>query len=449
MIEELLEIEALKIKLLIQEEDDKTLKSVLDELHEADIAQILDNLNEDQQQYVIHLLEIETAASVISEMDAESHPEELISNLDTSLAASIIGEMETDDATDLISLLTEEAQDRVLNQVDKEDAADIRQLMEYSEDTAGGIMNTDLISVPSYFSKKEAVEEVIRQSEEVENFYYVYIIDKQDILVGILSLKDLIRAKPFMIMDEIMEKDIITINVHEDQEEVARVIRKYNLPSLPVVDDEGKLLGRITFDDIMDVIEEENTEDLLMIAGVSVDEELRGGWLDAVKSRMPWLLVNLFTASIAGLVIFSFQNVIDRLIILASYMPIIAGVAGNGATQALAVTIRRLSTDSVAKGQFFNVIIKEVLVGLTNGLLIGFCISMVAYFTNSNLRLGLVVFTAMTLNLFIAGLAGSSIPLLFEKLNIDPAIASSIFITAFTDILGFTLLLGLASQILL
>jgi magnesium transporter len=305
--------------------------------------------------------------------------------------------------------------------------------MEYSEDTAGGIMNTDLISVPSYFSKKEAVEEVIRQSEEVENFYYVYIIDRQDILVGILSLKDLIRAKPFMIMDEIMEKDIITINVHEDQEEVARVIRKYNLPSLPVVDDEGKLLGRITFDDIMDVIEEENTEDLLMIAGVSVDEELRGGWLDAVKSRMPWLLVNLFTASIAGLVIFSFQNVIDRLIILASYMPIIAGVAGNGATQALAVTIRRLSTDSVAKGQFFNVIIKEVLVGLTNGLLIGFCISMVAYFTNSDLRLGLVVFTAMTLNLFIAGLAGSSIPLLFEKLNIDPAIASSIFITAFTD----------------
>jgi len=449
VIEELLEIEALKIKLLIQEEDDKTLKSVLDKLHEADIAQILDNLNEDQQQYVIHLLEIETAASVISEMDAESHPEELISNLDTSLAASIIGEMETDDATDLISLLTEEAQDRVLNQVDKEDAADIRQLMEYSEDTAGGIMNTDLISVPSYFSKKEAVEEVIRQSEEVENFYYVYIIDRQDILVGILSLKDLIRAKPFMIMDEIMEKDIITINVHEDQEEVARVIRKYNLPSLPVVDDEGKLLGRITFDDIMDVIEEENTEDLLMIAGVSVDEELRGGWLDAVKSRMPWLLVNLFTASIAGLVIFSFQNVIDRLIILASYMPIIAGVAGNGATQALAVTIRRLSTDSVAKGQFFNVIIKEVLVGLTNGLLIGFCISMVAYFTNSDLRLGLVVFTAMTLNLFIAGLAGSSIPLLFEKLNIDPAIASSIFITAFTDILGFTLLLGLASQILL
>jgi magnesium transporter len=238
VIEELLEIEALKIKLLIQEEDDRTLKAVLDELHEADIAQILDNLNEEQRQYVIHLLEIETAASVISEMDAESHPEELISNLDTSLAASIIGEMETDDATDLISLLTEEAQDRVLNQVDKEDAADIRQLMEYSEDTAGGIMNTDLISVPSYFSKKEAVEEVIRQSEEVENFYYVYIIDRQDILVGILSLKDLIRAKPFMIMDEIMEKDIITINVHEDQEEVARVIRKYNLPSLPVVDDE-------------------------------------------------------------------------------------------------------------------------------------------------------------------------------------------------------------------
>jgi magnesium transporter len=199
----------------------------------------------------------------------------------------------------------------------------------------------------------------------------------------------------------------------------------------------------------MDVMEEETTEDILKIAGVSEDAQLKGGWYDSVQSRIPWLMLNLITASIAGFVVFSFSNIIEQISIIVSYMPIIAGVAGNGATQTLAVTLRRISVETVPKDKILEIVLKEVLVGLSIGLVIGLSISIFAYLSNGNILLGLVVFLAMALNLLIAGLAGSAIPLLLKQLGVDPALASSIFITALTDILGFSVLLSLASWIIL
>jgi magnesium transporter len=425
------------------------LKTALEELHASDLALILEELENEERVALITSMDNEKAADALSEMDPESHPEELFEFLTAEQSKAIISELDSDDATDLVSLLPETEQDTLLRNVDEEDAADIRQLMAYPEDSAGGLMSKEIMSISEKFNRREAMEEIVRRSDEVDDFYYIYIVDEEHKLKGVVSLKNLIRAKPFAQLSEITEQKSVYVTADTDQEEVARVFSKYNLASLPVVDQDMKLLGRITFDDVMDVMEEETTEDILKIAGVSEDARLTGGWYNSVASRIPWLMLNLLTASIAGFVIFSFNNIIEQISIIVAYMPIIAGVAGNGATQTLAVTLRRISVEKVPKDKIMEIVLKEVLVGLSIGLVIGLSISLFAYLSDGNILLGVVVFLAMTLNLLISGLAGSAIPLLLNQLGVDPALASSIFITALTDILGFTILLSLTSWIIL
>jgi len=422
---------------------------LLESLHATDLALILEELDNEQRVTLLTLVDSETAADVISEMDPESHPEELFELLTAEQSKAIFREMNSDDATDLLSQLTEQEQDKLLSHVDEEDAEDIRQLMAYREDTAGGLMSKEIMAIPENFNRREAMDEIIRRSEDVDDFYYIYIINGDNQLTGVVSLKNLIRAKPFQVLRDIAEQKTIYVFAETDQEEVAKLFSKYNLPSLPVVDSSMTLLGRITFDDVLDVIEEETTEDILKIAGVSENAELRGGWYDSVKSRIPWLMINLFTAGLAGYVVSQFEDTMHKIIVIVTYMPIIAGVAGNGATQTLAVTLRRLSIENIPKDKIPGIIFKEASVGLSNGLVIGLTISLIAYLQNGNILLGLVVFMAMTSNLLISGIAGSAIPLVLKQLKIDPAIASSIFITALTDILGFSILLGLATWIIL
>lgn len=434
---------------LLQAGRKEELRHILENLHASDLALILEELENEERVALLTCLDSEKAADALSEMDPESHPEELLELLTAEQSKAIFSEMDSDDATDLVSLLPETEQDSLLRNVDAEDAADIRQLMAYPEDTAGGLMSKEIMAIPEKFSRREAMEEIVRRSEEVDDFYYIYTVDEHNHLKGVVSLKNLIRAKPFALLSELAEKQTVFVMADTDQEEVARVFSKYNLASLPVVDQDQKLLGRITFDDVMDVMEEETTEDILKIAGVSEDAQLKGGWYDSVKSRIPWLMLNLITASIAGFVVFSFSNIIEQISIIVSYMPIIAGVAGNGATQTLAVTLRRISVENIPREKILEIVLKEVLVGFSIGLVIGLSISLFAYVSNGNILLGLVVFMAMALNLLIGGLAGSAIPLLLRQLGVDPALASSIFITALTDILGFSVLLSLASWIIL
>jgi magnesium transporter len=305
------------------------------------------------------------------------------------------------------------------------------------------------VTVPAIATAEQALEEIRRQAEEVQDFYEVFVVDKDHKLVGVLPFKDLVISRPERPVRAFMTDADIFVTPDLDQEEVARLMARYNLPSVPVVDDGGRLLGRVTFDDVIDVVEAETTEDLLQFGGVSADEDLAAGWKDAVRSRLPWLSLNLLTAFLAGGVVYLFQHTIQRTLALAVWMPIIAGMGGNAGTQALAVTVRRLALGLIPVDVFTRVVGKEILVGITNGVLMGAAVGTVAAMMGEGGRLGVVVFLAMSGNLMVAGFAGAFIPLVLERTGVDPAVASSIFVTTFTDVCGFLLLLGLAGWILL
>ncbi|MDF3077516.1 MAG: magnesium transporter [Sphingobacteriaceae bacterium] len=429
--------------------DEEDLKSLLSEYHASEIAILFESLPLEARERIIDILPTEVASEVISEMDAEIEPGKLLENLHPEKRSEIMEELDYDDATDIISQLPEERQNAILEELDEEDATQIRNLLTYEEDTAGGLMNTQIISVNQNFTKKEALDEVIRQSEEIEEFYTIMVTDDENHLMGIVSLKDIIKAKYTVRISELVNSDYVFVKAETDQEEVAKLISQYNLTSIPVVDDEMHLLGRITFDDVIDVLEEENTEDILKISGVSEDEELSGNWVEAVKSRLPWLVLNLGTAFLASSVIRHFSKTTDAIPVLTAYMTIIAGMGGNAATQSLAVTVRRISLNDLTDNQAYRTVLKEFTVGLANGAANGFIVFLFALLYDANLMLGVVIFTAMIGNLIIAGIAGSAIPLVLKRVGIDPAIASSIIITTFTDVFGFFILLGLASKLML
>lgn len=431
------------------EADDATLQELLSEFHASEIAIILEGLPQESRDRIITILPSEIASDVISEMDAESHPEKILENLNPEKRSEIVEELDYDDATDIISQLPEEQQNEILEDLDEEDASNIRTLLTYDEDTAGGLMNTQVIKVNLNFSKKEALDTVIKLSEEMEEFYSIYVVDDLNKLQGTVSLKSIIKSKNSIKVLDLIQTDYEYVTADTDQEEVARLISQYNLTSIPVVDEEMHLLGHITFDDVIDVLEEENTEDILKISGVSEDEELSGNWREAVKSRLPWLILNLMTAFLAASVIRYFGGTIAKLSIIAGYMTMIAGMGGNAATQSLAVTVRRISLNDLTDNQAYRTVLKEFTVGLINGAVTGLIVLAVAIFYDQNPMLGLVIFFAMTGNLIIAGIAGSAIPLFLKRVGIDPAVASSIIITTFTDVFGFLLLLGMASYFLL
>jgi magnesium transporter len=310
-------------------------------------------------------------------------------------------------------------------------------------------MTTHVVTVPDTATAAQALDEIRRQAEEVEDFYQVFVVDSSGKLVGVLPFKDLVISRPERPVREFMTDADISVTPDLDQEEVARLMARYNLPSVPVVDEHGRLLGRVTFDDVIDVVEAETTEDLLKFGGVSPDEDLGAGWKTAVRSRLPWLSLNLLTASLAGGVVFYFQRAIEQILALVIFMPIIAGMGGNAGTQALAVTVRRLALGLIPVDVFTRVVGKEIVVGLTNGLVLGLAVGIAAGLMGEGPMMGLVVFLAMAGNLMVAGFAGAFIPIVLERFGIDPAVASSIFVTAFTDICGFLLLLGLAGWLLL
>jgi len=431
------------------EGDDAGLQVVLKEYHASEIAILFEKLPQEAKERIINILPTETASEVISEMDEEHRPGELLINLHPDKRSEIVEELDYDDATDIISQLDEDEQQVILDDIDEEDASSIRALMSYDEDTAGGLMNSQVICVNINSDKKQALDEIIHQSEEMEEFYTIYVVDDASILKGIVSIKDIIKARANAKISDLLKDDFVFVKADLDQEEVAKLISQYNLTTVPVVDDNMKLLGRITVDDIIDVLQEESTEDMLKISGVSEDEELSGSWQDAVKSRLPWLIINLGTAYLAASIIRHFDDTVAELPILAAYMTIIAGMGGNAATQALAVTVRRISLNDLTDRQAYNTVFKEFLVGMLNGAANGLIVFFIALFYDANVMLGLVLFLAMTGNLIVAGLTGASIPLVLKRLGIDPAVASSIIITTFTDCAGFLLPLWFATQLLL
>lgn len=417
------------------------------DLEPADLADVLATLDEDERLALVRVLPAELSSHALVELPADAHAEDIVAALDTEQAAGIVDELDDDDAADLLGELEPAEQERILAGV--EDRSEVDRLLRYDEESAGGLMTTHLVTVTDLDTVGLALEAVRRQAEDVDDVTEIFVVDIARRLVGTLSFKQLVVTPQVRLVRDVMEDADIRVDAGVDQEEVARIMSRYDLVALPVVDPTGRLLGRVTYDDVSDVSEAEATEDLLRFGGVSPDEELGARWSSAVRSRLPWLYVNLLTAFLAAAVVLFFKHAIDQMRSLAVWMPIVAGMGGNAGTQALAVSVRRLSLGQVPLDRSRSIITKEILVGMTNGIAIGVVVAGVSVLVGETWKMGLVVFLALSGNLLVAGFAGSSIPVLLERLGVDPAVASSIFVTTLTDVCGFGLLLGLATSILL
>ena len=416
-------------------------------LHPSDLADVLAELDEGARARVVAELPTDVASAALAEMEAAEHPEEMLLAVGPDYAADLVEQLPSDDAADIIAGLGPEDREAVLAEVT--DRAGVERLLRYPEDTAGGLMSTEVVAVREDATLAEAIEEIRRQSAESDALHQVYAVDPQGRLRGVLPIAKLVITPPGRRVGDIMEAVPAAVAPEQDQEQVARIMARYNVAAVPVVDPDGRLLGRVTFDDVIDVVEAEMTEDLLKFGGVSPAEALGATWAGAVKSRLPWLGVNLVTAFLAGAVVYLFHDTVIQVVALAVWMPVIAGMGGNAGTQALAVTVRRLALKQLPPDRALEVIRKEVLVGAVNGLANGIVVALVATVVGGGAMLGLVVFLAMTGNLMVAGFAGAFIPILLERFGVDPAIASSIFVTTFTDVCGFVLLLGLGTALLL
>lgn len=417
------------------------------QLHPSDLSDILAQLDPEARLRLVHALPAATVSEALAEMEAGEHPEAVLAALQPEQAAHIVDELPPDDAVDLIAELPPEKAARILAAAAHR--ADLEQLLRYDESTAGGLMTTEFVAVRESVPAGEAIEQIRRRGEEVPDLYQVYCVDGAGRLSGLLSLQRLVLAPPDQPVREIMEPALAVASPGLDQEEVARLMARYNVAAVPVVDADGRLLGRVTFDDVIDVVEQESTEDLLRLSGVPQTEHLAGTWWEAARHRLPWLFVNTLTALLAAAVVWAFQDTINALVLLAVYMPIVAGQGGNAGTQALAVTVRRLALGQIPKGQEMSVVGKEIAVGAFNGLAVGIAVGLLAALFDGTPTLGLVVTLAMWANLAVAGLVGSLVPLLLQRFGADPAVASSMFVTPVTDACGFLLLLGLASWVLL
>ena len=440
-----------RLEALLEAGDDIALTAFLDDLHPSDVADLIEHLDEDAERVrVLDLLPAEVASEALAEMEAHEHPEEILVALQPERIGELLGELSNDDAADLIGELEPEDQARVLATLTPTDAGELRELLAYPEDSAGGIMTTELVAISVHLTAGQAIQEVRRQARELDTeFYNIFVVDLLRRLQGLVTLQDLVVAEPDSPIADLVEPPVITVPVDMDQEEVGRLIARYNEPSVAVLGPNNVLLGRITWDDVMDVIEAEQTEDLLRLAGIGSEEEVQGAWTDAVRSRLPWLALNTLTAAVGAFVIYQFTETIDQMLALAALLPVIAALGGNAGTQALAVTVRRLALTRETAARRWRVAAKEVLVGLVNGLALGLIVGAGSYWMFGTFALGVVVLLAMWGNLIVASVAGAFVPVLLERMGADPAVASSVFVTAVTDVAGFFLLLGLATRYLL
>jgi len=414
--------------------------------HPADLADLVERMDGDERRVFFNLLPVEIASETLAET-SEENQEELIRNLDDQALQELFEELSDDDATDIVQELSEKEAARVLSVIDKEDREDIQTLMTYADDTAGGVMTGELVSVDTGSTAAEAIEKVRNQGREIQ-FFTVYVVDGENKLCGTLSTTELILADPQARIADIMDTDIVSVPPEMDQEQVARLLSRYNQVSIAVVDSQGHLLGRVTVDDVIDILEEEATEDIFRMSGVNEEESVEKlGVFQSVRFRLPWLVLNLCFTFISAHIIKLFIGVLEREVILAMFLPVVAGIGGNTSTQSLAVTLRRLILHEM-EGRRKVVIFSEAAVALLNGLVISLLIALVVWFTESNMELALIVGTAAWIAMTAAGILGAVWPILLRSLGFDPAVSST-FITNITDILSFFLILGLSALLLL
>ncbi len=433
-----------ELKNLIQKKDDKAVSSFISLFHPSDIAKLLTGLEDEEKIALFGLLPPETASDVLLEVDEHTR-EKFIASISKAELTEIVDEMATDDAADVIAELPHEEAKTVLEGIGWEESTEVQKLLKYPEDTAGGIMQTEMVMVSENATIQETIEQVRTKSEEMLNIHNVFVVDNATRLIGIVPLEKLILTKPHLPVKDIMNSKPVKVLAETDQEDVARMFQKYDLVTLPVIDKDERLLGRITIDDVMDVIEEEIFEDFYKMASLNTDERVLDSPFRSFKMRFPWLIINLATAFLAASVVKVFENTIQTVVTLAVLMPVVAGMGGNAATQTITVVVRGLALGELELKHAKKVLFKEVMVGFANGALTGIVAAIVAYFLGINYMIGALLFLAMIANLVIAGFTGTIIPLILKWYKADPALSATVFVTTCTDVGGFFSFLGLAA----
>jgi magnesium transporter len=425
------------LKEIIERNDEVTAFKIIKDLHPADLAEIYENLNPDEAKFLYLLVDKERAADMILEL--EQHDREKILNAlpGEVIAKQIIDNMDSDDAVDVISELSEEKQEEILqNMHDIEHAGDIVDLLSYDEHTAGGLMGKEVITVNENWELTVAIGEMRKQAEEVDELYYVYVIDDDYILKGTLSLKRMLLSKANAKIKNILNEDVISVKTDTSSEEVAKVMEKYDLVSLPVVDQIGRLLGRITIDDVVDVIREEAEKDYQMISGITEDVEPSDNvWL-LTRARFPWLLVGLGGGIMGALVMGSFEYELTINTQLAFFVPLVAAMGGNAGVQSSSIIVQAIANQSIGFETTTKKLLKELTVALLNGVALAAIILAYSYFYTASLPLTLTVSISLLTVIICASVFGSFIPMLLDRFKIDPALATGPFITTFNDIMG-------------
>ena len=435
------------VEILVENNNDKELVKLLNEFHYADIAEILDELDLDDSIYVIKLLDSETTSDILTELDEDTR-EKVLKNLSAKEIAEELEELDTDDAADIIAELPEERQEEVISKIeDEEHREEITELLKYEDDTAGSLMAKELVKVYETWTVAGCLRRIRGQAKEVTRVHSIYVVNKEEKLIGRLSLKDLIVAKNNQKISEIAKDNVDFINVIDDVEDVAKVMAKYDLEAIPVVDDSQTLLGRITIDDIVDVLKEEAEKDYQLAAGITQDVDSDDSIIELTRARFPWLFLGLIGGVGAFVIMEGFQEAFNQYAILFFFTPLIAAMAGNVGVQSSAIIVQGLANDDI-KGSINRRLLKEMSLATLNGIILAAFLFLFVWIYIGEIDKAIAISASLVAVIIIAGLIGTFVPLFLDKRGIDPAIATGPFITTSNDILGILLYFWIAKLIL-
>ncbi|RMF58949.1 MAG: magnesium transporter [Calditrichaeota bacterium] len=430
------------LKYLLDHDQLEFVRNILADLHAADIADLVERLDRESRKKIFTLLPSEIASEVLAELE-DAPKEEVLEGMDSAQIAELVNEMDSDDATDVVSELSVEKATEVLSQVEPESSEEIQELLAYAEDTAGGIMAKEYIAVNADSTVQEAIEMLRKQREEVEEIYQIYVVDDFGTLVGAVSLKELILADPQTYIREIMDEEIIAIDYNIDQEEVAHIFEKYNLVSAPVVDHRHKLIGRITIDDVVDVINEETDEDIARIAGVGEEEILEESALKIAQARLPWLIISFFGEIISAFIMDFYSLTLGQILASAFFIPIVMAMGGSSGQQSAVIVVRGLATGEISIKDIRRRLLREIRTSIINGIVIAILILTVVTFWQNDVQFGAVLAISLLVIILNASIFGAIIPFLFKKINVDPALATGPFVATFNDVIGLLIYFSL------
>lgn len=435
----------LTLQVIERIEDKEKIEKIIDDIHPVDFLELLENY-EGEIAPIIQKLPDYYIITLIDEAEIEGKIE-IFTSLSKNRIPAVVDGISSDELVDMLQHddFDNDEIKEVISVLDPQEQQEIKELLTYGEETAGGIMATEFIAAKENMTMDETIAYLRKMAPDHETPYYIYVLDEKEHLTGVIQLRQLLTSPPDTVLSDEMARKVISVNVNTDQEEVARLFKKYGFAAMPVLDENDVMVGIVTFDDILFVITEEHTEDMYRLAGMDGEEDADGSVIDSVKSRIVWLIINLFTAILASSVIARFEITISQVVALATLMPIVSGMGGNAGSQTLTLIIRGIATGEIDLKNIPKILLKEISTSTINGLIVGFLLCLITYIRYQNICLGLVIMAALALNLIISAIAGTLVPSILKKLGIDPALASAVFVTAMTDIFGFGIFLALAS----